>query len=260
MTELKNPVEFHTFCKQAQITPMRYRHLVNLGKVPPVVAGQVDFVLAIMSLYKIFRVGGQYLEDICPDWTTITSAWYGQLKKEGKVPEPVGGMVEISEVMPALLKQFKRSYEGGGGQSLVDEQKRRTRIQADRQELLYFREKGELIIAKEAMKQWSGTVMAAKVRINAMSRKLAPLIFGGESIAEVQEIIQREVDAICNELAEPDLKAIARKDGTARQSHKRRMAPIKDKAKTDGKPVGRPRKSIKPGGNGRTRKVVHGKS
>ena len=63
MTELKNPIEFHTFCKQAQITPMRYRHLVNLGKVPPVVAGQVDFVLAIMSLYKIFRAGGQYLED-----------------------------------------------------------------------------------------------------------------------------------------------------------------------------------------------------
>ena len=256
----KNAIALDTFCSQFDISPTRYRRLANLGRLPQPSENTVDFVRAATAMYKLVAGGDVFLEDWCPESLAMTSQTYRNLAKEGKVPQIKNGMINLKEVMPALIKHYKAPIEEGGGRSLTDEQKRKTRIQADRQELLYLRDKGELISTREASKLWSGIVMTFKVRISAVSRKLAPLVFGCEAVAEIQDIIQRETDAICNELAEPDLKAVARKVGIAIQDHKKRVAPAEGKAKADRKPVGRSRKSPKPGSDGGTREVVHGKS
>ncbi|MCG6534356.1 MAG: hypothetical protein L7F78_06615, partial [Syntrophales bacterium LBB04] len=119
------------------------------------------------------------------------------------------------------------------------EQQRKTKIQADRQELLYYRDKGELIGTHEATQLWSAIVMTFKARLDAVPRKLTPLVLGCDSAPEIQEILQRETDAISNELAEPDLKAIARKVGAALSNRRKRPAAPARKAAANGKPVGR---------------------
>ena len=101
---------------------------------------------------------------------------------------------------------------------------------ANREVLAFERQIGRLLECAEAMKLWSAVVMAAKAKINAMSRKLTPLVLGCENMAEIQEIIQRETDAICNELAEPDLVEVARKkagDDAKLEGKERRRAPRK---------------------------------
>jgi phage terminase Nu1 subunit (DNA packaging protein) len=77
------------------------------------------------------------------------------------------------------------------------------------------RRAGEIINVSEAMKLWAGVMISFKTRLEAIPKKLAPVLYGIDSITDMQEILHREVVLIQNELSEPDLKAIARSQGIA---------------------------------------------
>lgn len=189
----------------------------------------------------------------------ITVRRYRQLAKEGVVPAVVKGKVDFVQAAKGLIEYYRKLAAGSGDLSLTDERTRLTRIQADRKEIELLKALGELLPVQEAMKAWSAVIMTMKTRLQGSPRKLAPILFGCTKETEIQEILQREIDEICRELAEPDLKEISIKAGISSSRPERGSKPSSSKAKADRKRVGRSKPGIESGGKRRARKVVHGK-
>ena len=117
---------------------------------------------------------------------------------------------------------------------------------------------GELLPVREAMNAWSAVVLRMKTRLQGSPRKLAPILFGCTRETEIQELLQREIDEICSELAEPDLKEISAQAGASGARPERGPEPPKAKAKIKRKPVGGLEPDAELRGQRRAREVVHG--
>ncbi|MGD0275911.1 MAG: hypothetical protein ABSB79_07635 [Syntrophales bacterium] len=180
----------------------------------------------------------------------ITVRRYQQLAKDGTVPSSVGGYIDFLEATRSFTAYQKKLIDGSGAISLTDERTRLTKIQADRKQIQLMREQGELIVANLARRVWSGIMATYKSRMESLPRKLAPLLLGCEKIPEIQDILQREIDAIRVELSEPDLQTISVDQGLIPHSHHRKRTGVvhKAKAKAVSKRVGGRKPSVESGG------------
>lgn len=199
------------------------------------------------------------LEKVSREVFGISSRRYRQIAKEGLAPQVSSGRIDFIEAARALIEYYRKLAEGSGSMSLVEERTRLTKIQADRKEIELLKAMGELLPVREAMNAWSAVVLRMKARLQGSPRKLAPILFGCTRETEIQELLQREIDEICSELAEPDLKEISAQAGNAGARSERGVKPPPAKAKTKRKPVGGPEQDAQPRGKRRAREVVHGK-
>jgi phage terminase Nu1 subunit (DNA packaging protein) len=92
---------------------------------------------------------------------------------------------------------------------LTKQRARLVRLQADRKEIELLRTKGALLPVQEALTVWSAVIITMKTRLLAFPRKMAPIVCGCSRETEIEELLRREIDQICNELAEPDLEDLA---------------------------------------------------
>lgn len=113
-----------------------------------------------------------------------------------------------------------------------------TRISADRKELALEQERGEVINTEEAMKIWAGILVSFKKRMQAVPRKMSPMVFGSSKVTEIQEIMEKEVTAILNELSEPNLISIAKAASTFTTSVEKRTGDPKVRKPSKREPVG----------------------
>lgn len=199
------------------------------------------------------------INDICPAILKITSRRYRQLADENLVPKPEKGQVDLMPAIRDYIEYLHQRLQGAGSTSLTDERTRLTKIQADRKELELLKLQGELLPVREAMAAWSAVILTMKMRLQGFSRKLAPIVFGCNKETEIQELLQREIDEICKELAEPDLQEIAVKAGIVAAGHEGGAKTPSSKAEADRKRVGRSKQVPQSGSKRGTREVVHGK-
>jgi phage terminase Nu1 subunit (DNA packaging protein) len=199
------------------------------------------------------------VQDVCHAFIPITPRRYRQLAEEGHVPKPEKGMVDLLPTLRDYIAYQHQRLQGSGSLSLTDERTRLTKIQADRKEIELLKTKGELLPVRDTMAVWSAVIITMKTRLLGFPRKMAPIVYGCAKETEIQELLQREIDEICNELAEPDLRDIALRAGVAPVYPGGGSQPLQGKSKADRKRVGRSEPGAKPGGKRGTREVVHSK-
>ena len=181
----------------------------------------------------------------------ITSRQYRKHAVEDGAPSVIRGKINIFQACKWLIGYYRALAKGQGSLSLTDERTRLTKITADRKELQLEEEKGELINTMEAMEAWGIVCQAIRSKVLSTPSKLAPLILGIKTISEIKEITEKFIREVLTEIANPDLIKIAKM-----ASDKGNVKHIKSSATSNGKRVGRPRKSVKPRKLRRTREVV----
>jgi len=132
----------------------------------------------------------------------LTSRRYRQLAADGKVPAPVNGVINTGEAILALLAYYQRLARDKDSPTLLDERARLTKSQADRIELKLQKERGEVIHTETAMKEWGRVVQNIRQRLLAMPVKMAPQLYGVDSISEIKERIQKQIYDVLTELAD----------------------------------------------------------
>jgi len=180
------------------------------------------------------------LEVACKTILGITSRRYRQLAKEGIVPEPVKGEIDILRACKAIIEYYRKLAQGQGSLTLTDERARLTKLRADQQELKLKKERGELIQVDLAMSLWGSVCMNIRNKLLAMPTKLAPLVFACKKISEVKEVIEKNIQEVLEEVANPNLKEI-----TGMAGHKPGPANAKATTKANSKPVGGRKKGSK---------------
>jgi len=134
----------------------------------------------------------------------LSNIRYRQLAKDGRVPMPVNGVINVSDAMFALLVYYQRLARDKESPTLLSERARLTRTQADRAELKLKKESGELIPTASAMQQWGAVIQTVRQKILAIPMKTAPLLYGLET-AEIKERLQRQIFEVLEELSNPRL-------------------------------------------------------
>lgn len=181
----------------------------------------------------------------------ISSQMIYRLSRAGILSEPVDGRWPWPEVNHQYIAY--KSKKPSENKSLTEERLRRERIRADRDQLALDRERGDVIKTETAQKLWAAVMQNVVNRLDAMSSKVAPRVHG-LSIPEAKAEIDKSINEVKGEIANPDLGEIARM-----ASHKRPPKPGPSKAVSKGKRVGGSKSDAKSGGKRGTRKVVHGK-
>jgi hypothetical protein len=93
---------------------------------------------------------------------------------------------------------------GNGEQlDLTAERARVAKEQADKLEMDNALTRGELIRADEAAETLRAEYHRASVKLQALPTKLAPLIVGSKSLAEVQDILSVGIGEALDELSRP---------------------------------------------------------
>jgi hypothetical protein len=181
----------------------------------------------------------------------ITWRRYRQLASDGVVPPVVGGKIDFVEASKQLIEYYRKRAEAGGSLSLTDERTRLTRINADRRQLELEKMRGETIDTEKAQRVWAAVMQNIVNKIEIIPSKLPPLAYG-LSIPEIKAVVEQMLYEVRNEIANPDLNALARAacGGRTSKSHKAKAAP-------NGERLGRPKQNAKPGGKRGARKVVH---
>jgi len=131
----------------------------------------------------------------------LTSRRYRQLAKEGKVPSPVNGKVNILEALKALIAYYQRLAQDKESPTLTDERARFVKAQANRAELKLQKERGEVIPTELAIKEWGKVIHNIRQKLLVMPTKLSPLIYGEESIPAIKNKIQAHIYDILYELS-----------------------------------------------------------
>jgi hypothetical protein len=94
---------------------------------------------------------------------------------------------------------------GGGEQlDLTAERARVAKEQADKLEMENAVRRGELVDAEEATAVYRAEFQRCAVKLQGLPTKLAPLIVGCKSLAEVQDILSTGVGECLDELLRPD--------------------------------------------------------
>ncbi len=93
-------------------------------------------------------------------------------------------------------------------QSLVAERIRLIRIQADQRELKLFEEQGKLLRADQMVRYLSAMFYVVRNKFLAFPTKLAPLLVGIDTPAEVMRILDKHVRELLTDLSEPDISEV----------------------------------------------------
>lgn len=195
------------------------------------------------------------LEVACKQVIGVSSRRYRQLAADNIVPPITKGEIDILKACKAMLEYYRKLIAGTGSLSLTDERIRLTKINADQKQLNYDKDRGKLIHVDIAMFLWGQVLMRVRQKILAVPVKLPPLIIGEDSITIMKEVIENFMHEVLTELSDVDLtKQGVRKKST--RSVKRSAGNTKASAPSHRKPVGRKRKTVKPGSKRGARKVV----
>jgi len=103
----------------------------------------------------------------------------------------------------------REKARAGVDPELQKQRARLTRINADRRELQLKQERGQLIRTEVARSLWGATLQGMVSKLEALPSRLAPMCFG-MSIPEIKAALDRGIYEIRAEMANPDLKEIAK--------------------------------------------------
>lgn len=196
------------------------------------------------------------LEDLAAAWTKLglhmTTRRYRQIADEGKVPASSRGYIDALKALIQLCIYYQTLAEGSGSLSLTDERTRLCRINADQKQLNLEKARGDTIDTAKAQQVWSAVMMNIVNKLEFIPAKLPPLVYG-HTIPEIKAIVEKMLFEARNEIANPDLRELARSASGSRTSK-----PYKTKAHPLGKRVGRQKPNTKPRGKRRAGTMVHG--
>lgn len=177
---------------------------------------------------------------------------YRQLATDGVVPPVSGGKIDFVEASKKLIEYYRKRAETGGSLSLTDERTRLTRINADRKQLELEKMRGETIDTERAQQVWAAVMQNVVNKLELLPAKLPPMAYG-LTIPEIKALVEKMLYEVRNEIANPDLKDLARM-----ASGKRASKHGSPKAAPHGKRLGRSKPGAKSGGKRGARNVVHG--
>lgn len=177
---------------------------------------------------------------------------YRQLATDGVTPPVVAGKIDLIEASRTLIEYYRKRAEAGGSLSLTDERTRLTRINADRKQLELEKMRGETIDTERAQQVWAAVMQNVVNKLELLPAKLPPMAYG-LTIPEIKALVEKMLNEVRNEIANPDLKDLARM-----ASGKRASKHGSPKAAPHGKRLGRSKPGAKSGGKRGARKVVHG--
>lgn len=167
----------------------------------------------------------------------ITERHVLRLMQEGVLPKSD----DPKQITRAYVRHLRESK--GGKADLIEERTRLTRIQADRKELELKVAQGKLIDVDIAMSLWGMVVQAIRSKLLALPSKQAPLMLGCNSLSELQDVGEKQVNEVLEELGNPDLKKYSQMLGT----HSANLPNAKASSKVKSKRMGRSKKSPKRG-------------
>jgi hypothetical protein len=117
------------------------------------------------------------LEKLEKYWTSkgLRMTWrrYRQIAKDGKVPEPVKGMVDALEALARLATYYQGMAEGDGDSTLTDERRRKTKAEADMAEIELKQLQGSLIPRDAVMQELVDRIYTLKTDLLALPKRLA---------------------------------------------------------------------------------------
>ena len=179
------------------------------------------------------------LEQVSQKIFQMSARRYRQLVNERDFPPVKEGLIDFVAASAAVCKYYKDLAVGQGSMTLTDERSRLTKINADRKELMLRKERGELIETEKAMYLWGQVAMVIRSKLLSFPTKLAPLVLGYKSLVELKAVIEKFIEEVLIEVANPNLKdyRVAIRGGSDKN--------VKAATKANHKSMGRQRKGIK---------------
>ena len=184
-------------------------------------------------------MAGVNAKELAAAWGMTFQRVY-QLVDEKIIPAPVDGRFDPKEATRVYVTHLRSLLQGNSTRNLTEQRERLTRLKADQEELELKKIKGELINTDITMKLIGEVFRVIRSRLLSLPGKISPVLEGIKR-QEAYDILTRETDGICNELASPDLYMAARMAGD-----KRRAVNIQASAKAKSKRVGKRKTVSKP--------------
>ena len=103
----------------------------------------------------------------------LTSRWYREMVKDDKVPPVINGNVDALDALARLAVYYQSRADHRDDTSLRDEQKRKTRADADMAELELAEMQGSLIRRDEVSQELVNRVYTLKTDLLALPKRLA---------------------------------------------------------------------------------------
>ncbi len=125
----------------------------------------------------------------------MTARHYRDLAKEGKVPKPDKGMLEPYEALVMIAVYYQRMAKHRDDTSLRDEQRRKTKADADMAELELAELQGSLIRRDEVMQELVNRVYTIKTDLLSLPKRLA-------KYPEAKEIAAKYINQLLNTYAQ----------------------------------------------------------
>lgn len=168
----------------------------------------------------------------------LTERRVQQLAKDGIIPKADKDKYNLNEAVTAYVTYLQELAFGkrAGNSTEAESRSRWVAAKAALTEIELERAKGELVATADVADWWDRIVSTAKIRLLAIPTRAAPLVIGAGSLAKIQDAIQSLLYEALNELSATN--PIAGPAGDAG---------VEAPPKTNSKPVGRPRKKVKPG-------------
>jgi hypothetical protein len=116
------------------------------------------------------------LKDVCEQIFGMTYQNYYELAKDGKLPSPEKGMIDLWVAIPKFMEfdRGKREYVEGKG--LTVERERLTKAQADMAEIALKELDGKLVKVDDVKTQWTGIVRDIRSKLLALPSKVVTLL------------------------------------------------------------------------------------
>jgi phage terminase Nu1 subunit (DNA packaging protein) len=148
------------------------------------------------------------LQKIALPFFGITARRYYQLSKDGIVPPPEKGKIDILRAGAAYIAYQRKLLQGSGSLTLTDERTRETKLKADLLERELAEQEGALLSYEEVKTAWVRVLSAVRSRLLSIPTKYAPLLFG-RSIPEIKEKVEEGIYQALTELSELKYEAMA---------------------------------------------------
>lgn len=186
-------------------------------------------------------MAGVTAKELAAAWGMTFQRVY-QLVDEKVIPAPVDGRFDPKEATRIYVTHLRSLLQGNSTRNLTEQRERLTRLKADQEEIELKKCKGELLNTDAAMRLWGEVIRTIRGQLLSLPGKTASVLVGIKKTQEARDILEREINGICNELANPDLHMAARMAGD-----KRRASNLQAAAKVKGKRVVKRKKIPKSG-------------
>lgn len=187
----------------------------------------------------------------CADHLFLTERRFKQLLDEGVVIRRPPSQYVLDDIREQYIKHVRGVAAGrGSGNDLAGERARLAKQQADAQQMKNEVSRGDLLPKGEMHIAVTDAFARVRAKLLAIPSKLAPLVFGALSIAEIRDKL---TDVIHEALAELSITKIVRvlanegerSDGARGAGL---VGGVGAAAEPDGQPMGRSRAAAKPRG------------